>query len=273
MPVCGLYSGNDGPVGTMKLLSVNAGYLLDYDGSLSGYALRPHRAMVGSDAAERRATERLVEVLADEAPDVVCLLEVDQGSVRTRTDGQVRRVADMLARRGLDYRPWAETKYGDDGVIAELPVLEHLANGILVREGLDAAVETHHLDTGPKRLVTEVRLDSLSVFGVHLAMSSRGRRNQLSELADLVAERERVVVCGDFNAYNGLGEIETFAADAGLEVHDPGETVPPRPLDGIVTETRTLDLFLVSPAIEVTRCAVVPVQVSDHRPIVLEFEA
>jgi DNA polymerase elongation subunit (family B) len=71
----------------VKVLSANAGYLLDYDGSLSDYALRPHRAMVGSESAERRAIERLVSVIADERPDVVCLLEVDQGSVRTMTDG------------------------------------------------------------------------------------------------------------------------------------------------------------------------------------------
>ena len=255
----------------MKVMSVNAGYLLDYDGSLSGYALRPHRAMVGSAEAERRATERLVDAIADEHPDVVALVEVDQGSVRTSTDGQVAAVAEALADRGLAYRAQADTKYGD-GVVAGLPVLEHLSNGVLVREDLDATVETHHLDHGPKRLVTEVRVGELSVFGVHLAMSGRGRRKQLAELADLVADRERVVVCGDFNAYDGLEEVEETLGAAGLVLHDPGETVPPRPLDGIVTETRTLDLFLTSPEIAVTRCAVIPVQVSDHRPIVLEFE-
>jgi len=257
----------------VKLLSVNAGYLLDYDGSLSGYALRPHRAMVGSQRAESRATERLRDVIVDERPDVACLLEVDQGSFRTSTEGQVQRLADMLADRGLAYRPWAETKYGDSGVVADMPVLEHLSNGVLVRDGLDATVEAHHLDTGPKRLVTEVWLDGLSVFSVHLAMSGRGRRRQLTEIADLVARRDRVVVCGDFNAYGGLDEVEDNLAETGLVLHDPGETVPPRPFDGFVTETRTLDAFLTSPDIAVSRCAVVPVQVSDHRPIVLEFDA
>lgn len=256
----------------MKVLSVNAGYLLDYDGSLSGYALRPHRAMVGSEAAERRATERLVGVIADEAPDVVCLLEVDQGSVRTATDGQVAHLAAELADRGLDYRARADTKYGEEGVIAGLPVLEHLSNGVLVREGLDATVTVHHLDHGPKRLVTEVRVGDLSVFGVHLAMSGRGRRRQLEEIADIVADRERVVVCGDFNAYDGLGEVEELLGPTGLVLHDPGETVPPRPLDGIVTETRTLDLCLSSPDVAVSRCEAVPVQVSDHRPVVIEFD-
>jgi endonuclease/exonuclease/phosphatase family metal-dependent hydrolase len=257
----------------VKLLSVNAGYLLDYDGSLSGYALRPHRAMVGSEQAESHATERLRDVLVDEQPDVACLLEVDQGSLRTSTDGQVQGLADMLADHGLAYRPWAGTKYGDSGVVAEMPVLGHLSNGVLVRDELDATVEAHHLETGPKRLVTEVRLDGLSVFSVHLAMSGRGRRRQLVEIADLVTRRDRVVLCGDFNAYGGLDEVEDHLAETGLVLQDPGETVPSRPLDGFVTETRTLDAFLTSPDIAVSRCTAVPVQVSDHRPIVLEFEA
>jgi endonuclease/exonuclease/phosphatase family metal-dependent hydrolase len=255
----------------VKVLSVNAGYLLDYDGSLSGYALRPHRAMVGSEAAERRAIDRLVDVIADERPDLVVLLEVDQGSFRTATDGQVATVADALDERGLAYRARADTKYGD-GLVAGLPVLGHLSNGVLIRDGLAATIEVHLLDKGPKRLVTEVRVGDVSVFGVHLAMSSRGRRAQLSELAAIVTERERVVVAGDFNAYDGLDEVEDILGGVGLVLHDPGDTVPKRPLDRIVTETRTLDLFLVSPNVTVTRCGVIPVQVSDHRPVVLEFD-
>lgn len=256
----------------MKVLSCNAGYLLDYDGSLSGYALRPHRAMLGSDAAEGRATERLVDVIADESPDVVCLLEVDQGSVRTMTDGQVNRLAELLTDHGLAYRARADAKYGDENVLGRLPVLSHLSNGLLVREDVDATIEAHYLDTGPKRLVTEVRLGDLSIFGVHLAMSGRGRRKQLDEIAAIVGERERVVVCGDFNAYDGLSEVEEILAETGLVLHNPGETVPRRPFDRFVTDTRTLDFFLASPDIAVTRCDVIDVQISDHRPVVLEFD-
>ncbi|MFB6139369.1 MAG: endonuclease/exonuclease/phosphatase family protein [Halosimplex sp.] len=256
----------------MKILSCNAGYLLDYDGSLREYALKPHRAMLGDDDAEERATERLADVIADERPDVVCLLEVDQGSTRTMTEGQVTRLAEMLTDRGLDYHARADAKYGDGNVLGQLPVLSHLSNGLLVRDDLEATIEAHYLETGPKRLVTEVRIGDLSIFGVHLAMSGRGRRKQLDEIAAIVAERERVVVCGDFNAYDGLGEVENALEGTGLVLHNPGETVPKRPFDTLVSETRTLDFFLASPDIEPTRCDVIDVQISDHRPVVLEFE-
>jgi endonuclease/exonuclease/phosphatase family metal-dependent hydrolase len=112
--------------------------------------------------------------------------------------------------------------------------------------------------------VTEVRLaDGLSLFVVHLAMSGRGRRRQLTELVELVGRRERAIVCGDFNAYDGLAELETLTDATGLVVQNPGETVPRRPLDTLVTDTLTLDLFLTSPGLTVTRCDVLDVQVSE----------
>lgn len=254
----------------MKLLSCNAGYLLDYDGALREYVTRPHRALVGSDPAEQRAFDRLVEVVLDEEPDLISLVEVDQGSIRTRTGGQVEHLATQLAEHGLEYTPHAASKYGDGGLMASAPMLKHLSNGVLVRDNAETTV--HYLDAGPKRLVIEVELPGVSVFNTHLAMSGRTRRSQLAELATLVTERECAIVCGDFNAYNGFSEIREAFDRTNLELYDPGATVPPRPMDMLVTETRTLDMFLVPTELSVGRCGVLDIPVSDHRPIVLEFD-
>jgi endonuclease/exonuclease/phosphatase family metal-dependent hydrolase len=254
----------------MKLLSCNAGYLLDYEGAYHEYMLRPHRGLVGSKRAEENAIGQLVELISDERPDIVGLVEVDQGSVRTRTDGQVTDLASRLDQRGLVYQPYAATKYGDGGVIPSMPVLQHLANGVLV--GDDYRMSTHYLETGPKRLVIEVSTPEVDIFNTHLAMSGRARRSQLDELADLVAKRENPVVAGDFNTYNGLDEVRAIFEDTDLTVYNPGETVPPRPLDGVVTDTRTLDFFIAPETMPVSRCEVLDVQISDHRPIVMEFD-
>jgi endonuclease/exonuclease/phosphatase family metal-dependent hydrolase len=254
----------------VKILSCNVGYLLDYDGSLAGYATAPHRALVGDERAEGRALARLVDVLVDEAPDLVCLLETDRGSIRTATDGQTDRIAARCAERGLDYHARAAPKYGADGLLPNAPLLGSLANGVLTRRPWPTTA--HYLDAGPKRLVVETRLPGgLSVFGVHLGVSRSTRRRQLDEIATLVAGRDRAVVCGDFNAYDGFSELDALTDRAGLALHDPGETVPARPLDSLVTDTRTLDLFLTAPDVSVRRCEALPVQISDHRPIVLEL--
>ncbi|MFC7073311.1 endonuclease/exonuclease/phosphatase family protein [Halovenus rubra] len=254
----------------MKLLSCNAGYLLDYEGSYHEYVLRPHRGLIGSKRAEENALSQLVDVINDEQPDVVGLVEVDQGSLRTRTDGQVADIARRLRERGLTYHPQAATKYGSGGVIPSLPMLQHLANGVLSTADHETVV--HYLETGPKRLVIEVSTPEVDIFSTHLAMSGRARRSQLQELAELVTARENPVVAGDFNTYNGLDEVEAVFDGTELTVYEPGETVPPRPLDTVVTDTRTLDFFIAPESMAVSRCDVLDVQVSDHRPIVMEFE-
>jgi endonuclease/exonuclease/phosphatase family metal-dependent hydrolase len=254
----------------MRILSSNIGYLLDYTGGLSEYLLAPHRALVGDTAAEERATERLVDVVAAEEPDVVCLTEIDQGSIRTTTEDQIQQVADHLDERGLSYRTRVETKYGDTNPLSRLPMLRHLSNGMLVRESLETRTIAHFLETGTKRLVIETQVGDLSVLLTHLSMGSRSRRRQLRELADLIGRRDEVVLCGDFNVYQGLGELDEFTRTTGLDLQVPGETVPRRPFDSLVTETRALDLFLTSPSIDIDRCTVLDVQVSDHRPVVLD---
>ncbi len=254
----------------MKLLSCNAGYLLDYEGAYHEYVLRPHRGLVGSKQAEENAISQLVDVIVDEQPDVVGLVEVDQGSLRTRTDGQVADIAHRLNQHGLNYRPYAATKYGDGGVIPSLPMLQHLANGVLVGGGYET--RSHYLETGPKRLVIEVSTPEVDIFNAHLAMSGRSRRNQLRELADLVTERDTPIVAGDFNTYNGLGEVRDVFEGTGLNVYNPGETVPPRPLDTVVTDTRTLDFFIAPSEMTVSRCEVINEQISDHRPIIMDFD-
>lgn len=255
----------------LTILSANAGYLLDYDGSLTGYVRYPQRALIGDEEAEQRALDRLVEVIVSERPDVVSLLEVDQGSIRTATDGQVERIVTACRERGLEYSPVVTAKYDDDGLLMSLPVLDKLSNAVLVAD--DYETEAHYLSAGTKRLVKELRLaEGLSLFVVHLAMRQSTRAEQLREIGELVDRRESAIVGGDFNIYGGFDELAPLTEDRGMELHVPGETVPKRPLDSIVTDTRTLDLFVTTPDVVVGRCDVIDVQVSDHRPVVLEID-
>lgn len=256
----------------MKILSCNAGYLLGYQNVLGGYVPPPLTSLVGNADEERRSLERLVALLDDERPDVVSLLEVDRGSHRTATDGQFEALLAALDDRGLSYDGAAPNKYGDDGVVASLPFFGHLGNAVLSRSDRRTAV--HYLSAGRKRLVQEVALGPDAVlFQVHLSLGTGSRRRQFRELAGLVTERadgRDVVVTGDFNAFDGPGELDPLVERASLEVHAPGPTVPARPLDDLVGISRDIDLFLCSPSVRVSRCDVLDVQLSDHRPVILE---
>lgn len=256
----------------MKLLTCNAGYLLGYQNVLGGYVPPPVSSLVGDASVERRKLEELVALIDRERPDAVSLLEVDRGSHRTATDGQFRTLVARLRERGLTYRGDAANKYGGDTVVESLPFYRHLGNAVLTRS--ERATTRHYLSAGRKRLVLEVELAAdLVLFAVHLSLGSRSRARQLRELADLVTERARgraVVVTGDFNSFDDGDAFAPLTDRAGLEPRIPGETVPARPFDDWLLESRALDLFLCSPSIGVDRCDVLDVQLSDHRPIVLE---
>ncbi len=256
----------------MKILSCNAGYLLGYQNVLWGYVPPPVSSVLGNAEVERRKLDQLVSVIERERPDVVSLLEVDRGSHRTATDGQFRTLLGSLTERGLPYGGDVANKYGNGVVADALPFFGHLGNAVLSRA--DHPTTSHYLSAGGKRLVLEVELASETVlFMVHLSLGARSRVRQLRELAELISERARgrdVIVTGDFNTFDETGALGDFADRTGLELRIPGETIPPRPLDDLLISSRTLDLFLCSPTIDVERCDVLDVQVSDHRPIVLE---
>ncbi|GAB3025138.1 endonuclease/exonuclease/phosphatase family protein [Natronobiforma cellulositropha] len=256
----------------MKLLTCNAGYLLGYENVLWGYVPPPVGSVLGDTAVERRSLERLCALIERERPDVVSLLEVDQGSHRTVTDGQFETLRERLTERGLAYGGRVANKYGEAGVVPSLPFFGHLGNAVLYRS--DRTTRTHYLSAGRKRLVLEVELTSETVlFVVHLSLGARSRRRQLRELAELVetrADGREVIVTGDFNSFDGSDGVGGFAETAGLEAQVPGETIPSRPLDDLLVSSRTLDLFFCSPELPVERCDVLDVQLSDHRPIVLE---
>lgn len=244
----------------MRLLAFNAGYFLQLR-RIRDYVLHPQRPVIGSAAAESAALQQVVDLIQEEEPDVVSLLEVDQGSIRTRTDGQTAYIADALNANGRSYTWQSDLKYDPTTLRARLPIWRHMSNGALAQDTAD--IHAHYLGNGFKQLVHEIRYDGISVFAVHMPIVPWSRRRQISALADLVQDREQVVVCGDFNCYRGTTEVQPLT-DIGLEPATPGPSYPG------TTPRFPLDFFLHSPDLTVDRCDTVSLTVSDHLPIILE---
>ncbi len=95
----------------MKILTCNAGYLLGYQNVLWGYVPPPVGSVLGDSETERQKLAQLVSVIDSEQPDVVSLLEVDQGSHRTATAGQYRTLINSLHERELPYEGTVANKY------------------------------------------------------------------------------------------------------------------------------------------------------------------
>ena len=196
-------------------------------------------------------------------PDVVGLLEVDEGSFRSGRQNQAEALAEALGHYHA-----CRCKYGASSVAHLIPVLNKQSNAFLTRDSL-ATNRFHYLDKGFKRLVIELEMEGLVIYLVHLAVTFRTRHHQLSDLYSLVHGTDKpLIVAGDFNAWWGDKEIQLFLAATKL-VNANTRGLPSFPS---WQPRRQLDFVLHSPEIRPQRFWMPQVTFSDHLPLVFDFE-
>ena len=144
---------------------------------------------------EIRRTAPLVTAQEREAdPDIVGLIEVDTGSIRSRMVNQAETIATELGMNSS-----YETKYGAKSINQMLPIVRKQGNAFLAAPRVHGE-SFHYFDTGIKRLIIELEMDNFAVFLVHLSLKYRHRHLQLRHLYDLIEATEKpVIVAGDFN--------------------------------------------------------------------------
>src|SRR6201991_1275929 len=161
--------------------------------------------------SSRQVLSQITDFIKGQDPDVVGLIEVDTGSIRT---GMVNQ-ADFIAR-SLGHYSTFECKYGQSSVNQLVPIVRKQGNAFLAAPRVRGE-RFHYFDTGIKRLIIELELDDVAIFLVHLSLKFRHRQYQLRYLYDLVRKsRKPVIVTGDFNTFWGKDEIALFMAAAGL---------------------------------------------------------
>ncbi len=195
-------------------------------------------------------------------PDIVGLIEVDTGSIRSRMINQAESIAGSLGMN-TSY----ETKYGEKSINHMLPIVRKQGNAFMAAQRVHGE-KFHYFDTGIKRLIIELEMQDFAVFLVHLSLKYRHRHLQLRRLYDLVdATSKPVIVAGDFNTFWGENEIYLFMKAAGLRSANVNSlpTYPSR------APRRELDFILYQDGITVTDFRVPSVRHSDHLPLICDF--
>ena len=196
-------------------------------------------------------------------PDIVGLIEVDTGSIRSRRINQAETIADELGMNSS-----YETKYGAKSLNQLVPIIRKQGNAFLAAPRVHG--ETfHYFDTGIKRLIIELEMETFAVFLVHLSLKYRHRHLQLRKLYDLIEETTKpVIVAGDFNTFWGENEIYLFMKAAGLRSANTS-SLPSYPSR---SPRKELDFVLYQEGIQVTHFDIPQVRHSDHLPLVCDFE-
>lgn len=195
-------------------------------------------------------------------PDIVGLIEVDTGSIRSRMVNQAEKLAEELGMN-TSY----EVKYAENSINQALPILRKQGNAFMAAERVHGE-RFHYFDTGIKRLIIELEMAEFAVFLVHLSLKYRHRHLQLRHLFDLIEATEKpVIVAGDFNTFWGENEIYLFMKAAGLRSAnvDNLPTFPSR------SPRRQLDFILYQDGIDVENFEIPDCRLSDHLPLVCDF--
>lgn len=208
-------------------------------------------------------TERIVHFIKQEHPDIIGLVEVDEGSYRSGRTNQAKWIAQELG-----YSHVYESKYGEESMVRRMPVLKSQGNAFITNQAIMAR-HFHFFKTGIKKLVIELEFDTFVIFLVHLSLKFRHRQRQLGDLHRLFASvKKPKIVAGDFNAFWGDYELELFMAATNL-VNANQKGLPTFPS---ITPSRQLDFILHSPEIKMHNFKVCPVKFSDHMPVLCKFE-
>jgi endonuclease/exonuclease/phosphatase family metal-dependent hydrolase len=243
----------------MRLVFYNMRY-----GSGTGVAYHLPFPMAGFLRPAGKNMARITEFLRAANPDIIGLVEVDNGSfLRSRKQCQ----ADRIARELGHFHSYC-SKYEPGSLAGRLPMMSRQGNAILARDTIHA-VKPHYFRVGVKRLVLEAELPALSLFVVHLSLKQRDRAEQLRHLHKIVCEvRKPVIVAGDFNTFSGERELDEFTQATGLRNasrhgHPSWPAHAPR---------HQLDFILHSPQVRVRHFEIPDIHLSDHRPLLCDFD-
>jgi endonuclease/exonuclease/phosphatase family metal-dependent hydrolase len=206
--------------------------------------------------------DQIVSFIRSVEPDVIGLIEVDSGSYRSKKMCQAEAIA-----KELDHYHVVGTKYGFESMANKIPVLNKQGNGLLTNQPI-VAHRFRYFNEGVKRLVIEVELEDVIIFIVHLSLKFKHRQQQLEHLHRMLSRHAKpVIVAGDFNTFGGAREVELFLAAAGL-VNANVSGLPSHPSHA---PKRHLDFILHSPELEVTSFSIPDIRLSDHAPLICDF--
>jgi endonuclease/exonuclease/phosphatase family metal-dependent hydrolase len=242
----------------MRLLLYNIRY-----GMGAGSGMRMAVPGVGYVFGNRQNLNRITRFIKEQDPDVVGLIEVDAGSIRSQRINQAHAIAEALGHYSV-----YQCKYGEDSLNQYLPIVRKQGNAFLASPRVHGE-RFHYFDKGIKRLTIELELENCSIFLVHLSLKYRHRQEQMHALHDLVVSSSKpVIIAGDFNTFWGGHEMYLFMKAAGLRSANE-KRLPSYPSR---FPRKELDFVLYGDGINIVDFRIPSIQLSDHLPLLCDFE-
>ncbi len=226
-----------------------------------------HKGIGGRD--RRYRLERIVEVIEQENPDLVCLQEVDRNVRRSRFHDQPAELATQLVAEARLYQMNVHLKQGGYGnlILSRWPLAETHQISLRLRQ---------RKPRGAQLAVVETPEGKLHLVNFHLGLAQRERRWQAEHLLShhlfRAAADLPTVLAGDTNDWRNTLAGSALATHGFRHVTSPVSRFRTFPA---YMPVGSLDKVFVRGGIETRRARAVRTalakQASDHLPIVVDF--
>jgi endonuclease/exonuclease/phosphatase family metal-dependent hydrolase len=222
---------------------------------------------VGTDGRYR--LERVIAVIMAEAPDLVCLQEVDRNVRRSRRDDQPALLAEKLGAAASLYQlnvPRGEGGYGNL-LLSRWPLRETRQISLRFQ---------HRVPRGAQFAVVDTPEGPLHLVHIHFGLSSRERRWQAAQLlehADFqAASHLPTLIAGDSNDWRNALSKRILLPDDFRQATAPTRRY--RTFPAFLPLASLDKIFYRGPFVEVETRVVrgrLARRASDHHPVVCDF--
>ena len=242
-----------------RILVYNIAYGSGAPSSYTENILKIHRYLKRPD----RNLKKISNFIESSKADIVGLLEIDTGSFRVSKQNQ----AEEIGKQSSHYTHCL-TKYGESLTGKIIPILRKQGNAILTREKNLTGIY-HYFPGGFKKLIIELDMGDFRFFLLHLSITKRVRKIQFAHMANLLSSKKcPVIIAGDFNAFSGMPELKYMRKELGL-VNPNVDQLPTYPS---WNPKHQLDFILCSKEINITNFEISKITLSDHLPLIMDFE-
>jgi len=243
-----------------RILLFNMGYGAGVDGSIQDYIRYGYRFLYTPKEVQKKVLGKIKKIISANKPNLCCLIEIDKGSLTTGYQNQLKMIEDKAFPHSD-----IENKYSKKGTLSMLPFFSGKSNCFLSREKL--RYKKHYFKHGTKKLIYELYLPKgITLFFTHFSLLKKTRKKQFVEMKALIKNKKKVIVCGDFNIFDGYEELNHFVENTNLKIIKTSKTFPS------YSPKYTLDLFICSKTIKNIKCRVLKhAKMSDHLPILAEL--
>ena len=236
---------------SFKILLFNMGYGLGLDGSIKDYATKWYRYLYCPEITRKNILKKTKKLITAIKPDICCLIEIEGPH------------ADYFNKDQPYYD--ITNKYGSKSILSKLPVFNNKSNAVFSKKKYK--IKKRFMKNGTKKLLYEVLLPkNITLFMTHFSLSKNTRKKQFKEIKNMIKNKKKVILCGDFNIFSGFKELEPLLSGTDLVIVGKNSTFP------ACSPKKVFDLFLCSKNIQVKNYKVINKRLSDHLPALLELK-